>query len=219
MHYSKTLSLKKNHEQFDEDLDRFMHVVLAVVTLFYEEGNNTDDEHLIDWEDKYLLIEGTFLYLVASWDLLVEEDMIVLFSADTRRLCQTLDYDLPKTISKGEAEAILLSLRGYMDFRSVSDILDIARKCLVEPLRLFKFIPQHARNMIDQIYIIRNHIAHFSLRSRVAYERAVLQAHNLSRYRSPGRFLLAVPKGKRKPRLLEYIQSLDDASESIVENL
>lgn len=186
-----------------------------------------DAEYIIS---KALLIEGMALHVARSWENLVVEDMILLFAQDTETYCETFSYDLEPTITRNEAEAILIG-KDYLDFKSFGNIIDFSKKHLVDVLNPFNQIPSAHQQLIDDLIIVRNHIAHRSRRSLRSY-RNVLTKYGLQGDKKPGYFLLFVPgqenpeeitmwiRGEGKKRVFGlYIEALKSASESIVNYL
>lgn len=124
---------------------------------------------------------------------------------------EELNLKLPKHLTKDLCEAILVG-PGYLDFKSVSDIKNFAKKVLpkdVNPFRLIRANPTAKR--IDELYVMRNYLSHYSGKSRRALYRMYQHSWGLKNFRQPGDFLIAY-SGKR---LFQYIDAFTGASKQM----
>ncbi|MFC1712713.1 hypothetical protein ACFL6S_03530 [Candidatus Poribacteria bacterium] len=178
---------------------------------------------------KKILIEGMALHVARLWDNLVVEDMILLFAQNTEKYCESFAYGLEQTIARDEGEAILVG-KEYLDFRSFSNIISFSKKHLVDALDPFRKLSHDQRYLIDELMIVRNHIAHRSKKSLGSYKK-LLAGYDIQIEKEPGYFLLYVPgqedqdkimmyerHGKKRIFML-YIEALRAISNEIVEYL
>ena len=101
---------------------------------------------------------------------------------------------------------------GYLDFKNVGDIRGRAGKILPDDVNPFKLMRSATAKRIDELYVMRNFLSHYSGKSR----RALMKMYQkppweLKSFCQPGNFLIAY-SGKR---LIQYIEALLDASEQM----
>ena len=165
------------------------------------------------------------LHMAALWENVVVEDMIFLFAQDTQTFCSNFGYHMERSITPDEAEAILIG-KDYLDFKSFGHIIKISKEYLKPELNPFKQIPTEFRNSIDELFIVRNHIAHMSRKSRRSYRKMTSKSEYGLGSIDVGQFLLSVPEHGDKAvvfdsagrkRIFElYIEALEHVSASIV---
>lgn len=192
--------LKKNHDEFEDDMRWYIDFLSRMLVA----------QRVVQYEDKIEILESLVIRLCALWEAFVEGEMIDCLNIDSSRCREELKLRLPNHLSRDLCEAILIG-HGYLDFRSVSDIKGFAKRVLPEDVNPFKLIKPAAGKRIDELYIMRNYLSHYSSKSRRALHRMYQDSWKLRNFCQPGDFLIAY-KGKR---LVQYIEALLSASEQM----
>ena len=124
---------------------------------------------------------------------------------------EELQLKLPEHPSKDLCEAILVG-PGYLDFKNVGDIKGFAKKVLPDDINPFKLIKNNPTGKrINELYIMRNYLSHYSRKSRRALQKMYQDSWGLKKFRQPGDFLISY-SGKR---LFEYIAAFLNASKQM----
>ena len=193
--------LGKNHKDFEDDMD--WHIEFLTRTL--------GAKHIIRTKaDKVEVVESSVIRICALWEAFVEEELIDCLNIDSTRFSEYLGLGLPKNLSRNLCEAILIGHR-YLDFKSVGDIKGLAKKLLPDHANPFQLIKSSTAKRIDEAYLMRNYLSHYSSKSKRALRQMYKKSYNLNRFRKPGDFLLSV-EGQR---LVRYVKAFWDASKQM----
>jgi hypothetical protein len=193
--------LAKIHDEFEEDMDWYIDFLIRMLRA----------KRVVQYYDKLEILESLVIRLCAIWEVFVGDEMIACLNIDSSKCKEELQLRLPKHLSKDLCEAILVG-HGYMDFKSVGDIKSFARKVLPDDVNPFNFIRTNpTAKRIDELYIMRNYLSHYSSKSRRTLHKMYQDSWDLKKFREPGDFLLAY-SGKR---LVQYIGAFLDASEQM----
>ena len=134
------------------------------------------------------IIEAFTIKTICDWEWYVERMICECLNADTSKLSDTLDLELPKSITTDECFGYLNGL-GYFDLKSASNLKSIAKKILLDKKNPFQKINSDARNHIDDFYSFRNYVAHRSKKSRKTLYK-VYSKYNQNNFVEVGEFLL-----------------------------
>lgn len=138
-------------------------------------------------EDVGVITEAFVIKQVADWDNFVENVLAICLLTDTSKLSEHLDLDLPKKITFDNAKAIINGLN-YFDIKSSGDIKGIAKKILVKENNPFQEIDKLCCTNIDEMYAIRNYIAHKSKKAKKRLMTIYQNRYNLNEFIEPGIF-------------------------------
>ena len=172
-------SIRLNHVQFEtkvENLWRFAKRLLR------HNGLKTAEQGLC--------LEGFTLLLASYWEELVNDDFVDALNRDTQQYATEVGLSLPRNLPRDVCFGLLVG-HGYLDFRSVNDILQKSRKLIVEVNNPFLHIPMASRKPIDNFFKLRNYLAHRSKKASKAYARMLAQEYQYTRTVSPENFLRA----------------------------
>src|SRR3990170_300054 len=112
--------------------------------------------------DKKEILEAFVFKVVALWEVFVEDLMVDCLNRDCSQYGQFMEIRISKNLPRNVCRAMLTGLR-YTDFRSLSDIKDVAKKILVDAHNPFKAIPPASAELIDEFTKMRNYLAHYSM--------------------------------------------------------
>lgn len=195
--------LEQNHDSFDEAIERyrgFMERILEAQRVVRTQTEKQD------------VAESVLLRLCAHWERFVDEHLVDCVNCDHSRLNEFLGVTIPRHPSRNVCQAVLFG-GSYKDFRSFGDLKGFSRKVLPDESNPFLVIaPAHGAK-IDEIFKIRNYLAHYSAAARRALDRMYEQSYAIQRFQEPGRFLLA-HNGRR---LWAYFDALSAVSSDMRE--
>ena len=178
----------------------------------------SDDIVFSDKEEKVELIEALILKICALWEVLIEELMIDCLNRDSSQYSKYIAEKLPKHIPRAQCKAMIQGM-GYVDFKSVSDIKKKAKLILADDFNPFKSIPRNDGDKIDEFYKFRNYIAHLSSHSERVLKSVYSGKYQLKRFQEPGRFMMAIDKNVKQPRLNLFISSFESAIDGVANHL
>jgi len=161
-------------------------------------------------EDFFEILESLVIRLCAVWEAFIEGEMIDCLNIDCSKYKEELQLKLPEHPSKDLCEAILIGSR-YLDFKNVDDIKGFAKRILPKEVNPFKLIKPATARRINELYVMRNFLSHYSRKSRRALQRMYQDVWHLKKFRQPGDFLSSY-SGKR---LFHYIDALLDAAKQM----
>jgi len=162
-------------------------------------------------EEKRSIFEAFVFSICANWEILVEELMIDCLNRDTSRYAEYTGFKLPKNISRETCKAVVIGI-GYIDFKSVGHLQNIARQILIPQCNPFSKITAAQGKKIDEFFIIRNYLAHYSHAARRSLLRVYKDVYGITRFVQPGVFLLGQEKGAQMPRMGIYINNFEAAA-------
>lgn len=194
---------RNNHQKFDDWIWSFNDFIGDLVT---------DRRGGFSKSEKRELIEASVHRVCARWDNLVELDVVTSLNRDSTRYAKELDLRLRKHLTRDECQAVLFGHR-YLDFRSVGDIKTFGKKHLIPTNNPFAAISPKIGETIDDFFVIRNLLSHYSRYAQRRYERRLRKKHTFKRLPQPGDYLLAVDRSTKMMRWTGYLEAFMDASE------
>jgi len=135
---------------------------------------------------------------------------------DCSRYAETLGLRLRQHLSRDECEAILLGHR-YLDFRSVGDIKRFGKRYLVPRWNPFGAITGQQARTIDDFFLIRNYVAHYSSYARRAYRAMLERRHHFRRIPEPGPYLMATDRKTGQYRWGTYLVVFLQCSQNMLD--
>lgn len=193
--------LVKSHKSLDDALDRYQRFAEKVIHAKRVLGTA---------EEKRDVMESILLRVCAKWEQFVERHLVKCVNRHPERLGEFLGAELPPHPSQQLCRALLFG-RTYADFRSCGDLRSQAKKMLPDGKSPFEKIPKSSQNLIDDAYVIRNYLSHYSDRAQRRLGKLYEANYSITRFREPGYFL-AADDGKR---LQEYIRAFRRASQAM----
>jgi len=157
-------------------------------------------------EEKRSVFEAFVLSICANWEILVEELLIDCLNKDTSNYKEYTGFRISKHIPRETCKAIILGT-SYLDFKSVSNLKQIAKRILVPQFNPFKEVPASNGERIDEFFALRNYLAHYSYAAKRSLQDIYRNKYNLKTFRRPGDFLLAEDKDQKLPRMGVYINN------------
>jgi len=173
--------LKKNHELFDESIERYRQFMEKIV--------NTQ-RVVSETQEKRDLAESVILRLSANWERFVDEHLVDCVNCDHSMLSEYFGTNIPANPGKDLCEALIFGA-GYKDFRSVADLIRFSKKVLPETKNPFLLISKTHRKRIDEVYKIRNYLSHYSAVAQRSLRKMYKTEYGMDRFLEPGQFLLA----------------------------
>ena len=192
--------LAKNHDWFEEDMDWYIGFLDRMLGA----------KRVVNHEDKLEILESLVIRLCALWEAFIEDELIDCLNIDCSKYREELQLKLPQHPTTDLCEAILVGPR-YLDFKNASDIKGFAKNILPEDVNPFNLIRPATEKRINELYIMRNYLSHYSGKSRRTLMKMYQNSWGLKNFCQPGDFLIAY-RGKR---LIKYIAALLDASEQM----
>lgn len=177
--------LAVNHRGLDDAIVRyrlFMEKIVAAQRVINTVGEKRD------------LAESVLLRVLANWEAFVDEQLVDCINIDTSKLSDFLGVSIPAHLSKNMCEAILFG-GGYRDFPSYGALKGFSKKILPEDSNPFIHVHSSRTSAIDEMYKIRNYLAHYSSAARRALMRMY---YGLSRDRNSRDDCLPGRRGNRK---------------------
>ena len=190
--------LKGRHSSFDDALARYRSFSEKVVNAQRVIGTAAE---------KRDLAESIVLRLVANWENFVDEHLVACVNVDHSQLNRFLGVSVPAHPDMNLCRALIFG-DGYRDFQSTGALVGFSKKLLPGSSNPFLAINKSHKSKIDDIYKIRNYLAHYSARSRRALWQMYKQRYRYQRWIEPGRFLL----GNGGKRLWECFDAFEGAS-------
>jgi len=187
-------SAKVSLDLFRKDLFAYERLLLKVYA----------DATLLTLPEKRAIYEAFVLKICAIWEALVENLLVDCLNQDSRQYSSFINTRLPRHIPREICSAMVTGLK-YFDFKSVGDAQNIARKVLVDRHNPFKAISKSNSQRIDELFIIRNYLAHYSGKAERTLNQIYKKDYGMSKWSDPGRFLLALDKKTNLSRLQNYV--------------
>ena len=193
--------LIKNHDEFEEDMEWYKDFLQRVLRAQRVLGSR---------DDKLEIIESSLIRICALWEAFIEGEMIDCLNIDCKKCSEYLQLELPRHLTRNLCEAVLLGTT-YLDFKSVGDIKGFAKKVYPDVVNPFNKIHPATSKKIDEVYVMRNYLSHYSSKSRRALKQVYEGKYGLIKFRQPGDFLFSYA-GRR---LFGYIDAFLDASKQM----
>jgi hypothetical protein len=108
-------------------------------------------------------------------------------TATHSQLNEYLGVTIPRNPSRKVCHAVLFG-GTYKDF---GDLKGFSKKVLPDSSNPFLVVKQSHADKIDEVFKIRNYLAHYSAAARRALDRMYEKSYSMKRFQEPGRFLLA----------------------------
>jgi len=193
--------LRKNHQSLDDAIARyraFMRKILGAERVIKAQTEKRD------------LAESVLLRLCANWESFVDEHLADCVNVDHSKLGEFFAVKIPANPSKGLCQALIFG-SGYKDFKSIGDLKGFSKKILPDSSNPFLKIGKAHSDRIDEVYTIRNYLAHYSAPGTRSLKALYKAKYGMNNFLEPGQFLLGY-KGKR---LWAYFDAFEGASQDI----
>lgn len=154
-----------------------------------------------DFETQEIL-EAFIIKAICDWEWFIERHITHLLTRDTSKLSEHLILTLPKEISFDEGTAILNGT-GYFNFKNCTDIKSLANRILTESNNPFPAIPKEVITNIDDLFIIRNYIAHKSNKAKKSLS-TFYKKININDFIEPGNYLFQISKDETNPKFTNF---------------
>jgi len=165
--------------------------------------------------ERHEILDTSVLRLSALWEMLVHRDLLSCVNRDSSALSKSLGLRLPKHLSRDLCEGVLFGTR-YLDFRSVRDLQLFAKRHLTARCNVFAHIPRGAVDQIDNFFVIRNLVSHYSSFAERSYDRMLKTEYGFERGRAPGDFLIARENKPGRPRrIFRFLDAFRSASQAM----
>jgi hypothetical protein len=190
--------LKRNHQPFDDAIGRYRSFMQKII----------DAQRVIGTaQEKRDVAESVLLRLCANWESFVDEHIVDCVNCDPSNLSEHFGVGIPKHPSWDLCHALVIG-DGYTDFRSFGDLKGQSKKLLPEDSNPFLAVTTAQAKRIDEVYRIRNYLAHYSKKSRASLMNLYRTEYGMTRFLEPGKFLL----GYKARRLWVYFDAFVAAS-------
>jgi len=174
-------NLEHNHLRFDEAIGRYRGFMERIAEAKRVVQSKTEKQDVA---------ESVLLRLCAHWERFVDEHLVDCVNCDHSKLNEFLGLAIPRHPSRNVCEAILFG-GSYRDFRSFGDLKGFTKRVLPDDSNPFLVITPAQGSKIDEVFKMRNYLAHYSSAARRALDRMYEQSYGIKRFQEPGRFLLA----------------------------
>lgn len=161
--------------------------------------------------EKRDIFEAFVFRICASWEILVDDLLVDCLNKDTSRYAEYTGFDLPKNISRETCKAVIIGI-SYTDFKSVGHLKKKGKQMLVRQYCPFPSITIAQEKKIDEFFIIRNYLAHYSDAAKRSLLKVYQDVYGFKRFVEPGVFLLARERGADIPRMGDYINNFKNAA-------
>lgn len=195
---------------FEETFDTFFYWINWYTDLLVKV---TEAKRIVSHpHEKKEIFEAFILKIHVTWELLVEDLLVDCLNRDTSQYAKYKAISLPRNLTKHTCACLITGLR-FFDVRSTSEIKKIANNILVPKYNPFKVFrkkdPAVKRDSkrIDEFYLMRNYIAHYSDKSKRSLMSMYDKNYSLTKFREPGDFLFAFDKQTNQIRYANYIYS------------
>ena len=192
---SRSPAMEKNKIQFAP----FMKFVIEFhnSSLSYNKlTNKVAENKALFTEDEIVLVEEAFLVKhLAEWETFLHNIIVYCVAIDTSKISKYLDLDLPKKLSFENATAVVHGLN-YLSLTSSSEIKGLAKKIITEENNPFEQFQPKWLNHIDEVYALRNYIAHKSRKSKSNLMKMYTNRHQMTEFVLPGYFLSKMDKNE-----------------------
>jgi hypothetical protein len=140
-------------------------------------------------DEKGLINEAFLIKITAEWELFLHNILAYCVAMDTSVVSKYLELSLPAKMSFGNAFAVLNGL-DFISITSVNELKNISKKILFDAYNPFKQFDNSFINTIDEVYALRNYIAHKRKRSKIRLSKMYRDKHHINEFITPGKFLL-----------------------------
>jgi hypothetical protein len=144
------------------------------------------------------IIEAFVIKYICDWEWFIERHFTHLLTRNTSKLAEYLTLKIPQIITFDEGTAILNGT-GYFDFKNCTDIKSQGKKFLTVENNPFPAIEKDVTQNIDNLYIIRNYIAHKSNKSKKTLTKFYSE-NGITNFIEPGEYLIKLHVGETAPK-------------------
>lgn len=163
--------------------------------------------------EKKQIHEAFVLKIYVSWEVLIENLFVECLSRDPSKYAEHKAIKLPKKLTKDICRGLISGL-GYFDFKDTRDLKGKAKRVLVTKFDPFANIPSDETKKIDEFYVIRNYLAHYSNSSKQSLMRMYKNKYDLPLH-EPGDFLFEFDKHNRQIRFASYTNAFMKAADEM----
>ena len=205
----RKIDFRRNHELFDFPVIWYGDLLQKLI-----EAKNVVRTKL----EKSELVEALVMRVATVWDNLVRKDIMASLNRDSSCYAQALGLRLRRHLSADECEAVLYGHR-YLDFRSVGDVKHFGKQFLAPRWNPFAAITRPQARAVDDFFVIRNYVAHYSSYARRAYRAMIRRRHNFKRIPEPGPYLIAADHRTGQYRWGTYLTVFLQCSASMLSSV
>ncbi len=142
-------------------------------------------------EEISLLEESYLIKIAAEWETFTHNIISYCIAMDTNVISKHLELNLPVRMSFDNAYSVLNGLQ-YKTITSSNELRSLAKKVLADKYNPFIQLDRTNLNKIDDLYAIRNYIAHKSQRSKERLLTMYRNRYNITDFITPGLFLIEI---------------------------
>lgn len=190
--------LKKNHGPLDSAIARYRAFMDKIINA---------QRVISTTEEKRDIAESVLLRLCAYWERFIDEHLVDCVNCDHTNLSKHFAVTIPNNPSWDLCHALIIGA-AYRDFRSFGDLKRYSKKILPNDSNPFLQIKSAHTKKIDEVYTIRNYLAHYSKASARALNHVYKTEYGMARFLEPGQFMLAYDA----QRLWKYFDAFQGAS-------
>lgn len=190
--------LLMNHKPFDEAITRYRELtkrVLRAQRIIKKKSEKND------------FAESVILRLCANWERFIDNHLTDCVNVDPSQLSTFLGVKIPPHPDCDLCQALLFG-DGFRDFRSYGDLIKFSKKVLPASSNPFPIVSLGHRKKIDEVYKIRNYLAHYSSSAKRSLDTMYKGTYKMKKFYEPGFFILA--NGERN--LWGYFDAFEGAS-------
>lgn len=172
-------------------------------------------------EQKVELVEALAMKVCAIWSICAEDLLIDCLNKNSEQYADFMGVSrMPKHIPRTLCEFMINGI-GFFDFKNVDDLKKKAKDILIDQNNPFKDITPADRKKIDELFTMRNYVAHYSIMSGRRLGKIYRNTYHMKNFVEPGYFLLAIAIGKapKKPRFHGYLDAMRSASNAMAQSL
>lgn len=195
-------NLKRNHQPFDDAVSRYRAFMEKIIGA---------QRVISTAQEKRDVAESVLRRLCANWENFVDEHIVDCVNCDPSQLSEHFGVSIPKHPTWDLCHALIIG-DGYTDFRSFGDLKGKSKRLIPDDSNPFLAVTTTQAKRIDEVYKIRNYLAHYSKKSRASLFHVYQAEYKMTRFMEPGQFLLAYDAR----RLWMYFDSFASASKEML---
>lgn len=195
--------LSINHRELDESLSRYRSFLEKIFAAKRVIGTVKEKEDIA---------ESVLLRICANWERFVDRQLIACVNVDPTRLEEFFGVPIPAHPSKNLCAALIFGDQ-YRDFPRFGALKGFSGKLLPDESNPFLQVTKMQAQRIDEVYIIRNYLSHYSERAGRALSEMYRNKYNIGKFPQPGSFLRAY----EAYRFWQYFDAFQGASNRMKE--
>lgn len=164
--------------------------------------------------EKTEIFEAFVFKICATWEMFIENLLIDCLTRDTSQYAKYTGYELPRQLTRNVCKAIVFGT-GYPNYKSVSHLKGKARTILARHHNPFNTISRGPTDRIDEFYIIRNYLAHYSDAAQRSLYQKYKKNHGMRKFQEPGDFLISSGRKTKHPRMIVYVNAFVQAAQEM----